>query len=209
MAARIRKAVHTQTVADVIAGNCPTPQLGVEIGINRGRTTNHLLRSFAELTMLGVDSWRELPERSPLRAFWRREYGAEAPSHRNSKYAFYDQGTLDRMRDGVLDMAAAWEGRLVVLAMSSQEAARLLSDERFDFVFIDGDNRRCGEDIELWWPKVRPGGLLIGWGFGAFLSRHGVWDIDQAVDKFSHQASIRVESHRVWWTMKEKKHGSR
>ncbi|CAK9067916.1 Hypothetical protein SCF082_LOCUS34300 [Durusdinium trenchii] len=48
--------------------------------------------------------------------------------------------------------------------MSSQEAAARFPPETFDVVFIDGDHSYSAvrEDLRLWRPKIRPGGLLAG-----------------------------------------------
>ena len=48
--------------------------------------------------------------------------------------------------------------------MTSLEASQLVSEESVDFVFIDGLHTydAVKEDIELWLPKIKPGGMLSG-----------------------------------------------
>ena len=50
------------------------------------------------------------------------------------------------------------------MVMPSRDAARVLADGVADLVFIDGDHAYSGvkEDIEIWRPKVRKGGILCG-----------------------------------------------
>lgn len=52
--------------------------------------------------------------------------------------------------------------------MSSVEASHRFGTGDVDVVFIDGDHRRraVAEDIAVWWPKVKVGGLLIGHDYG-------------------------------------------
>lgn len=51
-----------------------------------------------------------------------------------------------------------------VMPCGSPEAAALYDEASLDFVMIDGDHRYEAvlADIDAWWPKVRPGGLLTG-----------------------------------------------
>ena len=57
--------------------------------------------------------------------------------------------------------------------ISSTEAAGRFSDESVDLVFIDADHtyEGCLADIRAWWPKVKPGGWMLGHDF---LAKYGV-----------------------------------
>lgn len=50
------------------------------------------------------------------------------------------------------------------LVMESARAATIFSDAVADLVFIDADHRynSVKQDIDLWWPKVKVGGILCG-----------------------------------------------
>jgi len=50
------------------------------------------------------------------------------------------------------------------LVMESATATTIFSDGIADLVFIDADHRykSVKQDIELWWPKVKEGGILCG-----------------------------------------------
>lgn len=56
------------------------------------------------------------------------------------------------------------ESTVKPLLMSSKDAAEVMADESFDLIFIDGDHSYTStkEDIEMWLPKVRKGGILCG-----------------------------------------------
>jgi len=49
-----------------------------------------------------------------------------------------------------------------VLGMASVQAAKLYDDESVDLVFIDGNHKEIGLDMDTWLPKVKSGGLLCG-----------------------------------------------
>lgn len=48
--------------------------------------------------------------------------------------------------------------------MYSVQAAKLFEKESFDFVYIDARHDYCGvmEDLEAYWPLLKPGGVLAG-----------------------------------------------
>lgn len=50
------------------------------------------------------------------------------------------------------------------LVMESATAVTIFADEIADIVFIDADHRyeSVKQDLELWWPKVKVGGILCG-----------------------------------------------
>jgi predicted O-methyltransferase YrrM len=56
------------------------------------------------------------------------------------------------------------EDTVCTMVMTSKQAAKAIKDESLDLVFIDGNHGYSAvkEDIELWYPKVRQGGILSG-----------------------------------------------
>jgi len=55
-----------------------------------------------------------------------------------------------------------------IIPKSSAEAAAMYTDGILDFVFIDGNHhyKMVKWDIELWLPKLKPGGILAGHDYG-------------------------------------------
>lgn len=51
---------------------------------------------------------------------------------------------------------------------TSEEASHRVADGSLDGVFIDGDHsyKHVRRDLEVWEPKIRPGGFLSGHDFG-------------------------------------------
>ena len=56
-------------------------------------------------------------------------------------------------------------------------------DESFDYVYIDSDHsyEATSKDIELWWPKVKKGGILAGHDYN---SRNKLYGVVEAVNEF-------------------------
>lgn len=52
--------------------------------------------------------------------------------------------------------------------MTSVEAGRALEGQTYDLIFVDANHEYefVREDIALWWPRVRPGGVFVGHDVG-------------------------------------------
>jgi predicted O-methyltransferase YrrM len=56
------------------------------------------------------------------------------------------------------------QGRCTLLQKTSAGAVLDFPYDSLDFVYLDGDHRTEAvvSDLELWWPRVKPGGILAG-----------------------------------------------
>jgi glycosyltransferase involved in cell wall biosynthesis len=85
-----------------------------------------------------------------------------------------------------------------LLAMPSPVAADLFADDSIDFAFIDAahDYHNVRTDLQAWWPKVRPGGMLAGHDY---TNSHP--DVICAVDAFFDAApeSLRSPCAQTCW----------
>jgi hypothetical protein len=92
-------------------------------------------------------------------------------------------------------------GRYVHSRERSSVAAELAIGS-FDFIYIDANHsyEEVREDLRLWFPKVKLGGIIGGhdYGFSAFPG------VKQAVDEFcaKHRVKLNVEPQTVWWAEK-------
>ena len=71
----------------------------------------------------------------------------------------------------------------------SVKAALNFPDGYFDWVFIDSNHLICYEDIQAYWPKVKPGGYLLGHdyvdgGVGDFIT------VKDDVDRFVAETGL-------------------
>jgi Methyltransferase domain len=57
-----------------------------------------------------------------------------------------------------------YENKTIFLRMTSVEAASHLPNQTLDFVYTDARHDYCGvkEDLNAYWPKLRPGGIMAG-----------------------------------------------
>lgn len=118
------------------------PKRGAEIGVKEGRFITHMLNCYPDLVMYAVDPWEPQPSS-------------------NEKY---DEWDFNIIYNEYKAKTVHVTNRIVELREYSETAAAKVEDRSLDFVFIDAqhDYDSVKRDIELWHPKVRPGGLLSG-----------------------------------------------
>jgi predicted O-methyltransferase YrrM len=70
------------------------------------------------------------------------------------------QDRLDRLTV----IADRFGPRAELMHATTRDAAELVLGGTFDFVFVDADHSYASvkDDIARWWPKVKPGGWLMG-----------------------------------------------
>jgi predicted O-methyltransferase YrrM len=118
-------------------------KVGVEVGSFRGHYANYILKNWNGMLYM-VDVWREL------------DWDAYTDtSNRN----FEDLVWYDAMKS-----IKGFEERALMLRMYSNQASKLFADDSLDFVYIDANHKYeyVKEDIELWWPKIKSGGMISG-----------------------------------------------
>ena len=133
---------------------------GAELGIAEGRTLFHLLRTCPALHMTGVDSFTSQ----------------------------YTGGPNDKWREIVTKQGAKYGERFTLISRTTTEAAPFVVDGSLDFVFIDADHSYEGvkNDILLWRPKLRDGGLLSGHDVGAKPVRSAVAEMCPGYQVWKH-----------------------
>jgi len=150
----------------------------VEIGVKTGKYSDFLLTHWHGRRLISVDPWLEAePEEYVDRA--------NVP-----------QGEHERFYETTLQRLAPHGKRSEIRRLMSVEATRDVPDASLDFVYIDArhDYESVLEDLDAWFPKVRPGGILAGHDYvdGTFSS--GVFGVKSAVDEFFGARDIPVHS---------------
>lgn len=85
------------------------------------------------------------------------------------------------------------------IKMKSEEAVDLIPNN-LDFVYIDGNHQYeyVKKDIDLYYPKVRSGGVIGGDDFAA--EHHGV---SKAVLEFADKMNLKLDGNKgEWWVVK-------
>ena len=170
--------------ADILR-ELPGP-LVVEIGVYVGRLSHRLLAARPDIYLHMVDPWAET--------------GAEAYAQTDDFMARQTAERHEAVMATALRAVAPYQGRYTVHRMTSEQACPHFQDGSLDLVFIDGDHsyEGCALDIRLWWPKVRPGGVLSGHDYRTDKD----YGVIRAVDEFKGGRELRLGDNMTWFITK-------
>lgn len=184
---------------------------GVEIGVFKGEFSKHILKNWKG-TLYMVDVWRPLGD----------EYEDDS-NHKDHLDAY--QETMKNIK--------GFEDRGIMVRATSKVAVDMFQDESLDYIFIDANHAYdfVVEDINLWFPKLKKGGMFSGHDYinmdwyndsnfapngkdkYIYTSRldgtpiyNGVFGVNPAVDEFcgknGYTPNITKEWFGTWWFIK-------
>jgi predicted O-methyltransferase YrrM len=155
-------------------------RIGVEIGTQRGLFAEHLLRGCPQLYLYCVDIWKQQP---------RDDYNDVANVADVHQQGYYEEA---------IKKLTQFPNRWHVIRDWSVNAATTFDDLLFDFAYIDANHSyKCTmEDLEAWYPKVRPGGMVCGHDYLDSGTNFGVYS---AVRDFTKDKNVKVRSTREAW----------
>lgn len=154
------------------------PLIGVEIGTASGIWTDHILQNVSIIELYTID---------PYRHFRGQQYEAGWEQERHD----HVKATADKRFN-----KPGYAKRLIRIYTTSEEAIEIFPTW-VDFVYIDGNHGEefIKRDVELYWPRVRPGGIFAGHDINLPQVRKAL------VEKFGDDWNEEKEP-RVWWKIK-------
>lgn len=169
---------------DVLAGfmEAQSYKTFVEVGCKEGRTTGHILKTIPDSRVIAIDPWIANP----------------APKNGDTTREDYEKWDFAKIEQEFYDNVGANLERCRMCRRTSEEAAQQVADGQ-DIVFIDAlhDYESVKQDIRLWWPKVRIGGMLTGHDFN-----HQWPGVERAVAESFNLMQVGVASDSVWFIIK-------
>lgn len=149
---------------------------GVEIGVQLGEFSSTILKYWRGMHLISVDPWLEDAAENYVDI-------ANVPQQQHElRY----QATCAKLKP--------FGARSSIWRMTSIEAAPKIADYSLDFVYIDArhDYASVLEDLEAWYPKVRPGGIVAGHDYLDGQLPAGDFGVKSAVDEFFGKRDMRV-----------------
>jgi len=149
---------------------------GAEIGVQFGHFSAELLLHWRCRRFFAIDPWKEFDHTVYV--------------DRSNR----DQKSQDRFFEEAMQRLTVFRERCVVIKTTSAEAAPSFRPGQLDFVYIDAQHHyeAVREDLDLWRPKVRAGGILAG---------HDYLDGDTGTERFGVKTAVdelaRRERRRV------------
>lgn len=149
---------------------------GVEIGVQRATFSTILLDHWHGACLHSVDPWRNFDD-------------PEYVDHANAP-----DDTHERYFRTASDRLARFGNRSQIHRLTSAEAAPQFEDNSLDFVYIDAQHHYEAviEDLTLWAPKVRPGGVIAGHDYLDGEIGGNRFGVKQAVDEFAANLNLKI-----------------
>lgn len=152
---------------------------GAEIGAGRGSYASLLLNRWEGKRLHLIDPWTS------------NQSGSEAVAQGLGQEGAY--------RECVRRISHC-ESRVTLHKTTSREAVPRFRDESLDFVRLDANPayESVSQDIESWWPKVRPGGMLFGSNFLDGELAEGEFGVRSAVQEFEKREQVAAAATAEW-----------
>lgn len=155
---------------------------GAEVGVKLGQYSEYLLEHWKGALLYSIDPWREFDT-----TIYRDEDNVKQSDH--DRFYQITQSRLSRFGP-----------RSKILRMTSAEAAQKIDDESLDFVYLDArhDYESVREDLALWYPKIKAGGILSGHDYLEGRIGDTIFGVKPAVDEF-----VRANDLRLYVSLRE------
>jgi hypothetical protein len=161
----------------------PKRSVCAEIGVHEG--------DFSEQILSTIE-----PRRLHLIDPWKHEEGELCQESRYGGFGSHGQAMLDERYEGVKHRFAKemHADQVRVHRELSNVASGDFSDSYFDWIYVDGNHlyEFVKQDLELYYPKIKPGGYITGDDYGV----RGWWEngVQRAVDEFvSRKPDLKLE----------------
>ncbi len=150
--------------------------VGFEIGVREASFSERILDRWAGTLLVSVDPWMECaPDRYVDEANVAQERQEDVLAEARARLARFGE-------------------RSQIWRMTSVEAAQRVLPASVDFVYLDArhDEASVREDLEAWYGKVRPGGVIAGHDYVDGTFPEGVFGVRSAVDAFFGDRGLPV-----------------
>jgi hypothetical protein len=167
-----------QRAAEVLA-RVPAGARGVEVGVFVGQMSAALLRGDPNMHLIMVDSWEG--------------GGGAYAGDSGDWHATLSEASQDEFKRQAEARVAFAGERADICPLRSVDASGHFPDAAVDFVFIDADHsyEGCKRDLEVWFPKIRPGGWICGHDYeNTAFPKFGV---TRAVNEFVAARGLELE----------------
>ncbi len=158
---------------------------GVEIGVYQGDFSKKILEYTKLAKLYCVDPWRE---------FDYLEYVDMANDN---------QLVQDQRYEVTRKKLELFTTRSEIIRDISEAARVRFDNESLDFIYIDANHsyEGCLQDLQMWWPKLKVGGLMAGDDYTNTDNGVTKYGVKLAVDQFfqNHKLHTTYKSGKVHW----------
>lgn len=179
---------HGEQVLKLI-GEMKNP-VGAEIGVHKGQFSEYLLQNKTDLKLYCIDPFEVYEEYYII-------------GHPSRQHALPKQSQWDTLFANTKKTLTKYGDRVELIRKRSVQAVNSFEDGSLDFVFIDANHLYAyvKEDILIWSPKVKLGGLIIGHDYCKEKEEFRE-NVCVAVHELFNDVDIYTGSGTTWWVKK-------
>jgi hypothetical protein len=151
----------------------PHNAIAIEVGVQGGGFANFMLNKTNPQKLFLIDCWRY-----------------QDPTIYDDPEANVEDLLQEKLYEETKARFAG-DSRVVILREFSKDAVAHFEDESIDWIYIDANHsyEAAKEDIGIWWPKVKKGGILSGHDYAVRPS----FGVVQAVNEFLIENNLSLE----------------
>lgn len=168
----LRMAWDEEPITEAV--DSPASPRVAELGVFNGEMSEILLAGHALLRWVGVDCYN-----------WTDAISTTMP--------------FENARQEALDIIGPYANRARLIESKTDSVKESdLGDELFDLVFVDADHSEAGVllDLSIWYPRVRPGGVIAGHDYASI----GYPGVAKAVHAFLPQeTTLHLGPQGTYW----------
>jgi predicted O-methyltransferase YrrM len=155
----------------------------VEVGVWKGHSISYLANKNKSSKIWAVDLFEDTTD-----DYYQNE---SLKTQIPFIYEIYNMNLIkSNVRNNIIDIKG-----------DSYESANKFTDESIDFVFIDANHEydKVVSDIDVWYKKIKYGGIISGHDYGAWPG------VTQAVDEFvqKNKLNLQTDAGYVWYCYKK------
>eukprot|EP00040_Diaphanoeca_grandis_P038783 m.257332 g.257332 ORF g.257332 m.257332 type:complete len:269 (+) comp35183_c0_seq1:88-894(+) len=185
---------YTQHRNGLLRQYIPANSVGCEIGVWKGEFTEVLVDICKPSTLHLIDPWRHFGE---YKDAW---FGGQCEDGQKSMDAIFESVRAKFPKEEA-------SGKVVFHRGMSEEVDSEIPDGSLDWVYVDGNHMYefVKKDLELYYPKVRKGGIIFG---DDYMLGVGWWGdgVVEAVDEFveNNKANLEVLNMSCQFVLRKK-----
>lgn len=151
--------------------------IGIEIGVQSGVFSEHILKSNPNLHLILLDAWRHFPA----------EYN-DVANVSTEKHIAYMNSAIKKL--------SPYLDQYTLIRAPSERAVSFFEDNLFDFIYLDANHSESyvSQELENWYPKLKSGGIMAGHDYLDGTIKTTTFGVKSAVDKFAVKNNISIQS---------------
>lgn len=166
-------------------------KIGCEIGVYKGDFSIKILEKTNLSHLYLIDPWKHIDTYN------------DVSNHDNYEFELLYQEVKNKV--------SKYDDRVSIIRELSENAVNNFKDNSLDFIYLDADHsyEASKKDIEMWYNKVKPGGIFSGHDYLNGSLPQGEFGVKRAIDDFTQKNNLELnitgeDEWKSWFIIKPK-----